>query len=101
MPSAHTLDALPTPDDARVALRLAPEQRVAVVRFANGTSDATVRDRTEALRRWAAEHGLRVGGDAELNRYDPRGRRPSCGAMRCGWHWRADPRDAGASWGRG
>lgn len=71
MPSANTLHSLPTPDDARVALRLVPEQRVAVVRFANATSDATVRDRTEALRRWAAEHGLRVEGEAELNRYDP------------------------------
>jgi hypothetical protein len=71
MPSAHALRTLPTPDDARVTLRLVAEQRVAVVRFANATSDAAVRARTEALLRWAAERGLRTQGDAELNRYDP------------------------------
>ena len=71
MPSAQTLRTLPTPDDARVALRLAPAQRVAVVRFAGSTDDAAVRARTEALARWAAARGLRTQGDAELNRYDP------------------------------
>ena len=71
MPSAHTLRTLPTPDDARVALRLVPEQRVAVHRFAYGTNDTAVRARTDALLQWAAARGLRTEGDAELNRYDP------------------------------
>lgn len=71
MPSSHTLGTLPTPDDARVALRLAPAQRVAVVRFANATDDAAVGARTASLARWIAARGLRADGDAELNRYDP------------------------------
>ena len=71
MPSAHTLRTLPTPDDARVALRLVPEQRVAVLRFAYRTDDTAVRARTDALLRWAAARGQRTHGDAELNRYDP------------------------------
>lgn len=71
MPSTHTLRALPAPDDARVTLRLVPPQRVAVVRFAGETTDATVNARTAALLAWVARRGLRAHGDAELNRYDP------------------------------
>ncbi len=71
MPSTHTLATLPTPNDARVSLREAPEARVAVVRFADSADDDAVRTQTEALSRWAASKGLRVTGAAELNRYDP------------------------------
>jgi hypothetical protein len=71
MPAEYTLARLPIPNDARVVLRELPEQRFAVVRFANSTGEAAVRERTEALVRWATERGLRISGGAELNRYDP------------------------------
>ena len=71
MPTGRSLANLPEPDDARVVLVELPPVDVAVVRFSGRWTDANMRERTDALRAWAASRHLRVTGDPEVNRYDP------------------------------
>jgi hypothetical protein len=71
MPEGETLDTLPAPQDPRVVLRELPPARVAVVRFSGRWTDANMKEREAALRRWTDARHLTVVGDAEVNRYDP------------------------------
>lgn len=71
MPAGKTLETLPAPQDPRVVLRELPAARFAVVRFSGRWTDANMKEREDALRRWADQRHLTVVGDAEVNRYDP------------------------------
>lgn len=71
MPSAYTLETLPTPNDARVRLVPVPPQRVAVVRFSGLAQPADVERRTASLRNFLVRRQLSVAGPAALARYDP------------------------------
>ena len=66
MPSEHALDALPEPGPAPgaspVALREAPPQRMAAVRFSGVATDAALAAREAELRRWMAAKGLAAAG---------------------------------------
>jgi hypothetical protein len=71
MPEGETLATLPIPDDPRIVLREIPPARVAVVRFSGRWTDANMREREDALRRWTSARKLAVVGGPEVNRYDP------------------------------
>lgn len=71
MPEGETLESLPLPLDEHVTLRGLAPQRFAVVRFSGRCTEATLRERTEALRRWTLARGFSTVGEPEVNRYDP------------------------------
>jgi hypothetical protein len=71
MPAGESLATLPQPDDARVVLEELPPVEVAIVRFSGRWTDAAMREKSDALRRWVASRDLRALGEPEVNRYDP------------------------------
>lgn len=71
MPSGSTLESLPTPNDAKVHLRVLPPSRIAVVRFAGLAREQQVEEETTGLTAYIAAHRLRAIGPATLARYDP------------------------------
>jgi hypothetical protein len=71
MPSTHTLETLPLPNDARVRLVPVPPQRFAVVRFSGLARPDEVERRTGALRAFMEQQQLRAAGSPSLARYDP------------------------------
>ena len=71
MPSAYTLDTLPTPNDSRVRLRVLPPARFAVVKFSGLAHDPDIRTKTMELAAFTAAKKLPVIGAASLARYNP------------------------------
>lgn len=71
MPSGQTLDTLPLPNDQRVQLRVAPAERLAVLRFSGLARSPDVAARTAELEQRVAARGLRAVGPAALAQYDP------------------------------
>ena len=71
MPRGYTLDTLPKPDNARVALREAPPTRFAVLRFSGLAREGTVADRKAELSAWIEKRGLKPTGPATLAQYNP------------------------------
>ena len=71
MPSAFTLDTLPTPNDAKVQLLALPPARFAVVTFSGLANEEDVAERTAALNTFIDTHALRPSGPPELARYNP------------------------------
>ncbi len=71
LPSASTLETLPTPDDPQVRVFALPPTRYAVVRFSGLAHPADVERTTTALNTFIARHGLRSLGDPSLARYNP------------------------------
>lgn len=71
MPAGSSRATLPAPDDPRVVLEELGPARVAVVRFSGRWKEDSMRERTDALARWASARGLRAAGEPEVNRYDP------------------------------
>ena len=71
MPQGSTLEALPTPNDARVHLLERAPMRVAVVRFSGLAFASDVAARTEELRAYIARHHWSAIGSPMLARYNP------------------------------
>jgi len=71
MPSAYSLDDLPTPNDPRVRLRSVPPRRLAVAKFAGLTREPAVSRQTSKLQAFLGERGLSPTGTPILARYDP------------------------------
>jgi hypothetical protein len=71
MPARFTMDTLPVPDDARVALVPAPEETVAVLRFSGIPRAAAVAENTAALDAALARSAWVATGPAQAWFYDP------------------------------
>lgn len=71
MPSAYTLETLPTPKDARVQLMALPAARYAVVMFSGMAHEDEVAEKTAELTDFMAKHDLRAEGPPALARYNP------------------------------
>jgi len=71
MPSSHTMDTLPTPNDERVRLVHVPGEQVAVLRFSGIANPSTVAARTEELRKTLRENTIEVAGEPLMWFYDP------------------------------
>ena len=71
MPSAHSIDTLPEPNDPKVRLRELPPMRVAVLKFSGLARKNDVDAKVSELERIAETHHLRVVGPPSLAQYDP------------------------------
>ena len=71
MPSQWTIDTLPVPNDVRVALKPIPARRLLVIRFSGSAGDALIAQKSEELRRFAAEEKLRTTGEPTFAFYNP------------------------------
>lgn len=71
MPSEHTLDTLPTPNDERVRLVEVPGERVAVLRFSGNYSPEVIAGRTEELLKTLQDNDIRPVGQPFSWFYDP------------------------------
>ena len=71
MPSAYSLEALPTPNDPKVQLRRVPPARFAVLRFSGLARPADVQAKSEALLAATKAHRLRTIGNVSLAQYNP------------------------------
>lgn len=70
MPEGASLESLPAPDSAHVALRRLPAERMLVVRFSGRATAARLAEAEAALRAHAAENGLAISGAPRLMFYD-------------------------------
>ena len=71
MPSEHTMESLPTPNDDRVQLVEVPPETVAVLRFSGVASLDAIAGRTEELLTTVRDAGLSTHGDPVTWFYDP------------------------------
>lgn len=71
MPSTHTLDTLPTPNDERIRLVTVPAERVAVLRFAGIPSPKAVAEQRERLLSTLRTNEIEPTGDTVDWFYDP------------------------------
>ena len=71
MPSKHSLDTLPTPNDERVRLVTVPGERVAVLRFSGLASPDAVATRTTELLKTLQDNGVTTAGEPVTWFYDP------------------------------
>lgn len=71
MPKTWTLETLPTPTDARVKINPIAARSFAVIKFTGFASDETIKNRTDELRRYAAENSLSTTGQPVLAFYNP------------------------------
>jgi hypothetical protein len=71
MPSAYTLETLPTPDDPLITLRLVPARRIAAVRYSGFWSEGNYRNNLKELQEWVRSQGMTTSGDPVWARYDP------------------------------
>lgn len=71
MPSQHTIDTLPTPNDDRVRLVTVPAEKVAVLRFAGLPSPKAIAERSEELRKTLDANAIEPTGDTFAWFYDP------------------------------
>ena len=71
MPSEHTLDTLPKPNNSAVTLREVPGQQVATVRFSGRASKEKTAEKTADLLAWLASKQITPTGKPELARYNP------------------------------
>lgn len=71
MPSEHTLDTLPVPNDERVRLVEVPGERVAVLRFSGNYSPEIIAMRTDELLETLQDSGIKAVGEPFAWFYDP------------------------------
>ena len=71
MPSEHTLDSLPTPNDERVQLVTVPSERVAVLRFSGLANPEAVATRTTELLDILRDNAIAAAGEPVTWFYDP------------------------------
>lgn len=70
MPEGYQLDSLPRPNDPNVRLREVASHRAAAIRFSGFTTDASIREATEALRAWIAKEQLTEISPPQVARYN-------------------------------
>jgi hypothetical protein len=70
MPEGYQMDSLPRPNDPNVRLREVASHRAAVIRFSGFTTDASIREATEALRAWIAKEQLTEISPPQVARYN-------------------------------
>lgn len=71
MPSQHTLDTLPKPNNPAVVLRVVPTSNYAVIRFSGFTGEDKTATKTADLMAWLDSKGIAPIGQPELARYNP------------------------------
>jgi SOUL heme-binding protein len=71
MPSEYTMDTLPKPKNAAVALKAIEGQRMAVLRFSGAANDALISEKTTELEKVIAARQLTALAAASLAFYDP------------------------------
>ncbi len=71
MPSAYTLETLPTPDDPLITLRQVPARQMAAVRYSGFWSESNYRDNLKELQEWVRSQGFTAAGEPVWARYDP------------------------------
>ena len=71
MPSEHTMDSLPTPNDERVQLVTVPSERVAVLRFSGLANPEAVATRTTELLDILRDNAIAAAGEPVTWFYDP------------------------------
>jgi len=71
MPSSHTMDTLPTPNDERVRLVHVPGEMVAVLRFSGIASSSAIASRTEELLKTLRDNKIETAGEPLMWFYDP------------------------------
>lgn len=70
MPSAESLQTLPRPLNPHIQLRPVPEHEVVAVRFSGFTTQSSIQEHTDQLRRWAQSRNLKLSPTAQVARYD-------------------------------
>jgi len=70
MPDNYQLDSLPRPNDPNVRLREVASHRAAAIRFSGFTTDASIRESTQALRAWIAKEQLTEISPPQVARYN-------------------------------
>ena len=71
MPSEHSIDTLPTPNDERVQLVSVPGETVAVLRFSGIASPEAIVEKTAELLAILRRNALQTDGDPVTWFYDP------------------------------
>lgn len=71
LPSAWTMENLPSPDDKTVKLREMPAFTAAVIGFSGWASRGSYTKQLETLSQQLQQHGLISVGEPILNQYDP------------------------------
>ena len=71
MPSSHTMDTLPTPNDERVRLVHVPGEKVAVLRFSGIASSSAIASRTEELLKTLRDNQIETADEPLMWFYDP------------------------------
>jgi len=71
MPSAYTMEALPIPDDDRIALKKEKEKTVAVLRYSGTWGKKRYMDHENKLMDWISTKGWEIIGAPVWARYDP------------------------------
>jgi hypothetical protein len=71
MPAEWTLESLPEPNDARVALRTVPARTVAVLRYSGTWSQSGYEENLRKLQDALGQNNLRWHGEPVWARYDP------------------------------
>ncbi|MGM0449397.1 MAG: SOUL family heme-binding protein [Pseudomonadota bacterium] len=71
MPDAYTLETAPEPTNPKVALRVVPPRRVAVIEYSGTWSGGRYRQHLEELLDWIAQEDLGIEGQPVWARYNP------------------------------
>jgi len=71
MPSAYSMESLPTPQSENVVLREVPERLVASLPFGGWATSGKVKRKTTRLLETLERHGATVLGSPALNQYNP------------------------------
>lgn len=71
MPSAYSMESLPTPHSENVVLREVPERLVATLPFGGWATSGKVKRKTARLLETLEHHGATVVGAPALNQYNP------------------------------
>jgi hypothetical protein len=71
MPSSHTMDTLPTPNDERVRLVHVPGEQVAVLRFSGIASTSAIDAHTDDLLKTLRNNKIDTAGEPLTWFYDP------------------------------
>lgn len=71
MPSAFTMETIPTPNDPAVVLREKPACRLAAIRYRGFWSAENYESHLQELKAWIREQGLTAAGEPIWARYNP------------------------------